>query len=106
MIKAYYKPLFLSLYGHAGYAPSGQDIVCAGVSTLYGTLLRVLGDLDYSDRCLHVYDDGCERIISFTPDSTEHGVTVSHVFDTIWAGILLLAETYPDYIVAEKRDSK
>lgn len=23
--------------GHAGYAPKGQDIVCAGVSTLYMT---------------------------------------------------------------------
>lgn len=33
---------FISISGHAGYAPHGQDIVCAAVSILYETLKRVL----------------------------------------------------------------
>lgn len=33
---------FIQIQGHAGYAPAGQDIVCAAVSTLYETLKRVL----------------------------------------------------------------
>lgn len=28
--------------GHAGYAPAGQDIVCAAASTLFNTLLIAL----------------------------------------------------------------
>ena len=42
MIEARYDSdeLILSLTGHAGYAPIGQDIVCAGVSTLVYTLIN------------------------------------------------------------------
>lgn len=32
--------LRLSVNGHAGYAPNGSDIVCAGVSTLIYTLIN------------------------------------------------------------------
>lgn len=33
----------IELKGHANYAPSGQDIVCAGVSTLVETLSTFVG---------------------------------------------------------------
>lgn len=41
MIRVEYSPYWaqLRLHGHAQYAPEGQDIVCAGVSALYETLL-------------------------------------------------------------------
>jgi len=32
----------LEAEGHAGYAPAGQDIVCAGVSTLMQALVSLL----------------------------------------------------------------
>ena len=32
----------LEAYGHAGYAPAGQDIVCAGASMLMETLVYML----------------------------------------------------------------
>ena len=34
--------LRLEAAGHAGYAPAGQDIVCAGASTLMQTLVYLL----------------------------------------------------------------
>lgn len=34
---------YLTITGHAGYAPRGYDIVCAGVSALYESLLHGLG---------------------------------------------------------------
>ena len=42
MIEAVYDrdDLTLTLTGHAEYAPRGQDIVCAGVSTLVYTLIN------------------------------------------------------------------
>lgn len=33
---------YISIEGHAGYAPAGSDIVCAAVSILYETLKRIL----------------------------------------------------------------
>lgn len=41
---------YLSVIGHAGYAQTGQDIVCAGISAvswaLLGFLLNAEGDLE------------------------------------------------------------
>lgn len=36
----------LTVMGHAGYAPAGYDIVCAGVSSLCGALLLQLEALE------------------------------------------------------------
>lgn len=33
---------YVRIQGHAGYAPSGSDIVCAAVSVLYETLKMML----------------------------------------------------------------
>lgn len=35
----------IKVSGHAMYAPHGQDIVCAGVSSLVRTLIRSIEDL-------------------------------------------------------------
>ena len=35
----------ISIEGHAGFAPSGQDIVCAAVSTLFQTLVWSIEEL-------------------------------------------------------------
>ena len=40
--------LRLEAAGHAGYAPAGQDIVCAGASTLMQALVYLLA----GERCL------------------------------------------------------
>ena len=36
----------LEAAGHAGYAPAGQDIVCAGVSTLMQALVSLLAGVE------------------------------------------------------------
>lgn len=45
------KDMSLQASGHAGYAPKGQDIVCAAVSTL-------MQSLAYSVDCRHAGQDG------------------------------------------------
>lgn len=35
----------IELKGHAGYAPHGKDIVCAGVSVLFQTLIHSIEEL-------------------------------------------------------------
>ena len=46
MIKAVYRPAKceLEISGHAGYAPKGYDIVCAGISALAAAVYETLGN--------------------------------------------------------------
>ena len=37
-IKYFPDEVRLQLRGHAGFAPAGQDVVCAGISSLFGAL--------------------------------------------------------------------
>ena len=54
MIKAVYSEMDgpagvtrrLSVQGHAGYAPAGQDIVCAGASILMQALVWMAADIE------------------------------------------------------------
>ena len=59
MIEVRYDPdrLRLSINGHSGYAPIGQDIVCAGVSTLIYTLINSC-DCDVYGDSITVFDSG------------------------------------------------
>ena len=43
----------LEVYGHAGYAPAGQDIVCAGASMLMETLVYMLAGCEEADCCAY-----------------------------------------------------
>lgn len=83
----------LEACGHAGYAPEGQDIVCAGASMLTATLARALGGVDgYS------YEDDGHRVrIACTP-SLGQVERVKHVFDVIDCGFGLLCNSYPNHV--------
>lgn len=57
----------IKVSGHAMYAPHGQDIVCAGVSSLVRTLIRSIEDL--------------------TRDEIEYKVSPGWVGYTVWESI-------------------
>ncbi len=90
----------LTIAGHAGYAPAGQDIVCAGVSALTGALLMTLKEReDAGDGGLEFRYDREEMTVRWRAERDEEAIRTA--FDTVWAGIELLAEEYPDYVRAE-----
>ena len=60
----------IKLEGHADYAPSGQDIVCAALSTL----VEVLKNVSYSDVIIDGYYSGC-----FDQNKPEHQFLVRTV---------------------------
>ncbi|MDB8682165.1 ribosomal-processing cysteine protease Prp, partial [[Ruminococcus] gnavus] len=39
------RPERIEIFGHAGYADPGKDIVCAGVTALTQTLIQSIDDL-------------------------------------------------------------
>lgn len=85
----------LEASGHAGYAPAGQDIVCAGASTLMQTLCALLAG-----------EEGTKSGAWDEPDGPRLAVTaaapqkpwVEGVFEFAKAGFALLAERYPDHV--------
>ena len=85
----------LEASGHAGYAPAGQDIVCAGASTLMQTLCAFLAG-----------EEGTKSGAWDEPDGPRLAVTaaapqkpwVEGAFEFAKAGFALLAERYPDHV--------
>lgn len=76
------------LYGHAGYAETGSDIVCAGVSALVLTITNELeGGIDFSDT------PNDFRVASIP--ATTNNCVLTH---TLFVGISSIAEEYPQHL--------
>lgn len=82
----------ITIEGHARYAPHGQDVVCAGISTLAQTLVQSFEDL-------------CSDPISY--DLRPGWVEIKHgelsakaqvLVNSFFVGCNMIAETYPDYV--------
>ena len=89
-------PCSMTFEGHAGYAEKGKDIVCAGVSTLWGTLIEELKSRELDGEGEISYKDGA---ISF---KAKNEADIERVYAMVWRGILLLASKFGEYIDAER----
>ena len=80
----------VTVAGHAGYAESGKDIVCAGVSALF----MALCDAAEADGAEHEYLDGPEakRVKMFRTKS------VSHYIRMFIMGVRAVMREYPEYV--------
>ena len=78
--------------GHANYAPQGQDIVCAGVSTLVQTLIQSVEELT-TDAIEYSMNPGRVQI-KFWSLSSESRTLVSSFF----CGVRMISEAYPDNV--------
>ncbi len=100
--REYYGKTLLSVEGHSGFAVSGKDVVCAGISTLVGAFINSVLDEESNGRLkLHrnIVRDGyiCFEIERFGFSKER----VGGIIDAFLTGFMMLAETYPDYIVME-----
>lgn len=82
----------VTVFGHAGYAPHGQDIVCAGVSALFQTLALSAEDAQVEQWPL-------QARIRAAP--TEHNRIL---FQAFALGCEEIAKQYPDYVKIEYRE--
>lgn len=90
----------LEVFGHAGYAPRGQDIVCAGVSMLMETLVYVLADCDEAECCAYNEPTGPRVSVKLTGSIFPTDLTAMEFAKT---GLALLAERYPANIHYEDK---
>ena len=87
--------LRLEARGHAGYAPAGQDIVCAGASTLMQTLAYLLAGEENAHSDVWDEEDGPRLAVTA---GTPRSPWVEGAFAFAKAGFALLAERYPDHV--------
>ena len=85
--------LRLEAAGHAGYAPAGQDIVCAGASTLMQALVSLLAGEESTHSDAWDEPDGPRlAVVAEAPQKP----WVEGAFELAKTGFALLAERYPD----------
>ena len=83
--------------GHAGYAPEGQDIVCAAVTALMTTLTQFAENSDAADIRLEPGD----IYVRCRPRARYDG-PVALVTSAIAGGLWGIAQRYPEYVRFEK----
>lgn len=87
----------LCVRGHAGQAPVGQDIVCAGVSALTVALAES-AELRRK-KCISLdimVEKGNAHI--FAVPRAEHAPELMAVFDTAVCGLRHIERAYPEYL--------
>lgn len=82
----------ITVRGHAGFAPHGQDIVCAAVSTLVQNMVFSISELT-EDKILYDMRPGLVEI-KYGNLSKEANLLV----DSFFIGIRTLADIYPSNV--------
>ena len=91
--------LIFRLDGHAGYAPEGQDIVCASASMMAAMLF------EYTLRHVSCDIRECElepghAALDVQPTRSNHAALES-VFRAVHCGFELLANRYPKHVIID-----
>lgn len=87
----------MEIRGHAGAAPAGQDIVCAGISVLsYALINAAMSVPEYNGHTLVNEGEALIRVECCPEDGAED--RCREMFRTIWCGFETIAESYPEYI--------
>lgn len=89
--------LYLQVYGHAGYAEAGRDIVCAGVSALAQALAAYAEEYG---GCAHRFDgDGGDPVLIVGMDPKSPSAYLHYAaFRVVQHGLAAMAERYPEHI--------
>lgn len=85
----------ISVQGHAGYAPHGQDVVCAAVSTLLQAFYLSVGQLAH-DEIKAEFKPG-NAVIEYGDLSSKGKLLV----DSFFVGVKMVADEFPGYVRVE-----
>ncbi len=91
----------VSIVGHAGYAPKGQDIVCAGVSALTSAFLEsliLITNRDYTDGVFIETGDGLFQVGIRGITDEQTGDNVKTLVFMLKTGLEQIERQYPDYL--------
>lgn len=100
MVTAHFDGMTLTLRGHAGAAPHGQDLVCAAVSALTYALAQRLTELEKEGALAQppvIRLASGDAQISAIPKEA-YAARVQEDFCLIQSGLSLLEHHYPNHI--------
>lgn len=90
----------VTVTGHAGHGPPGQDIVCAAVSALVQTLVLSLDLLAPGEAAFHI--ESGKAVIQFQSHSEKSRLLVRSFF----VGMEQIAAAYPNNVTMTRRGSQ
>ena len=91
-----WKKLELKMWGHAGHAEKGKDIVCAGASILFDALGAALAEAQERGRTKHrFYDLGGTAFIHAADPGLQSIGEIKAYYRMAVKGLRMLAEQYP-----------
>lgn len=91
MIEVQLDYLELTIKGHAGYAPAGQDIVCSAISVLTQTLVNTL---DKTNKVL--IEDMQDGSVHVAFSNMSQGGKL--IIDSFYESYLSIATQYPKHV--------
>lgn len=94
----------IEVSGHAGYAPSGQDIVCAGVSALLGGALNALDHYQHGRFSYRIDPQGAATIRLGDAMTEEGRQQAQIIMKTFQLGVDMLRQDYPGYLVIHEEE--
>ena len=111
MISIQCKGYSLRITGHAGYAPEGQDIVCAAASILVYTAAETVLSYAVGGMLLRAESEGllrAEPVVDMQPGditiacAPKHERVVRAMWDTALLGMQMVAHEYPQNVRFER----
>lgn len=89
----------LMMWGHAGYAEPGKDIVCAGASMLFDALAGTLREAEERGRTTAQVQVRGESTVIITADPSINNVNeIKSYYRMAVKGLKMLAEQYPENV--------
>lgn len=101
MIEITHHPGRITIVGHAGYAPHGQDIVCAAVSALVQTFAASVEELTTDGLLIGENDQGQIQLIQYRKLSEGAQLLLASFF----VGIRMIADSYPSNLKLTEHSS-
>lgn len=98
MINVTYDKHSITMSGHAGSAPAGEDLICAAASTLITALAETMAKHKDKLSGYSVKLESGDAYVKVTP-TEEFKETCDGAFEMALSGFELLSSLYPAYIL-------
>ncbi len=84
--------------GHALFAPSGKDIVCAGISSILIGGINAIDQMGLIEKCTYEVENG--KLVLSIHDC--HDTTLQVILCTMYIQLKTIEESYSKYIVIQE----
>lgn len=98
------RPCGFSASGHAGYAESGQDIVCSAVSALTETCVIGITEVLHVDAGVSVDDEAGITLVLDRDMAEDVSEKAELLLETMEAGLEGIRRAYPKYLKIRHRE--